>query len=54
MQEQHNMFKKHPNTNFISAHMSWLANDLGKLGELSDELPNMHVGIGAIIAELGR
>ena len=54
MQEQHNMFKKHPNTNFVSAHMSWLANDLGKLGELLDELPNMHVGIGAIIAELGR
>ncbi len=54
MDEQHNMFKKHPNTNFISAHMSWLANDLGKLGKLLDEMPNMHVGIGAIIAELGR
>ncbi|MBL4604477.1 MAG: amidohydrolase family protein [Flavobacteriaceae bacterium] len=54
MGEQHKMFKKHAKTNFISAHMSWLANDLGKLGQLLDEIPNMHVGIGAIIAELGR
>ncbi len=54
MNEQYNMFKKHPNTTFISAHMSWLANDLGQLGRLLDEMPNMNVGIGAIIAELGR
>ena len=52
--EQHNMFRKHPDTNFIAAHMSWLANDLGRLSEVLDEIPNMHVGIGAIIAELGR
>ena len=54
MNEQYNMFKKHPNTTFISAHMSWLANNLSRLGELLDEIPNMNVGIGAIIAELGR
>ena len=29
-------------------------NDLGKLGKLLDDMPNMNVGIGAIIAELGR
>jgi len=52
--EQHNMFKKHPKTQFINAHMGWYANDLGKLGTLMDEMPNMHVEIGAIIAELGR
>ena len=52
--EQHAMFKKHPNTTFINAHMGWFANDLGRLGELLDEMPNMNVGIGAIIAELGR
>ncbi|GGI57644.1 amidohydrolase family protein [Winogradskyella haliclonae] len=52
--EQHRMFKKHPNTTFINAHMGWYANNLGKLGELLDEMPNMNVGIGAIIAELGR
>lgn len=54
MEEQHHIFRKHPNTTFISAHMGWLANDLGQLGKLLDELPNMNVGIGAIIAELGR
>jgi predicted TIM-barrel fold metal-dependent hydrolase len=52
--EQHNMFRKHPNTTFINAHMGWYANNLGKLGALLDEMPNMNVGIGAIIAELGR
>lgn len=54
IEEQHNMFRKHPGTTFINAHMGWMANDLGALGELLDELPNMNVGIGAIIAELGR
>lgn len=52
--EQHRMFKKHPNTKFINAHMGWYANNLGKLGELLDEMPNMNVGIAAVIAELGR
>jgi predicted TIM-barrel fold metal-dependent hydrolase len=52
--EQHNMFRKHSKTTFINAHMGWYANNLGKLGELLDEIPNMNVGIGAIIAELGR
>ncbi|NNC62242.1 MAG: amidohydrolase family protein [Eudoraea sp.] len=52
--EQHNVFKKHPNTTFINAHMGWFANNLEKLGELLEEMPNMYVGIGAIIAELGR
>ncbi|MGY8914452.1 MAG: amidohydrolase family protein [Flavobacteriales bacterium] len=52
--EQHHVFKKHPNTNFIAAHMGWYANDLQKLSELMDEIPNMNVGISAVIAELGR
>lgn len=52
--EQHHMFRKHPKTTFINAHMGWYANDLGKLSELMEELPNMNVEIGAIIAELGR
>lgn len=52
--EQHHMFKKHPKTIFINAHMGWYANNLGKLSELMEEMPNMNVEIGAIIAELGR
>jgi predicted TIM-barrel fold metal-dependent hydrolase len=54
IQEQHNVFKKHPKTMFINAHMGWHANNLKKLGELLDEMPNMNVGISAVIAELGR
>ena len=52
--EQHRMFKKHPKTVFINAHMGWYANNLGKLSELMEDMPNMNVEIGAIIAELGR
>ncbi|MGJ8736385.1 amidohydrolase family protein [Zobellia laminariae] len=52
--EQHNVFKKHPKTNFISAHMGWYANDLQQLGGFLDDMPNMYVGIAAVIAELGR
>ena len=52
--EQHDMFRKHPNTTFINAHFGWYANDLEKLGQLLDEIPNMYVECGAIIAELGR
>ncbi|MDM9631732.1 amidohydrolase family protein [Robiginitalea aurantiaca] len=52
--EQHNLFRKHSGTIFINAHMGWYANNLDKLSELMEEFPNMYVGIGAIIAELGR
>jgi predicted TIM-barrel fold metal-dependent hydrolase len=52
--EQHRMFKKHPNTTFIAAHFDWYPNDLGKLGQLLDEMPNVVVEFGAVIAEIGR
>jgi predicted TIM-barrel fold metal-dependent hydrolase len=52
--EQHRVFRKHPKTKFISAHLAWYANDLKKLGQLMDELPNLYTEIGAVIAELGR
>lgn len=52
--EQHHVFKKHPNTTFINAHMGWMANDLAALGEHLNAYPNVNVGIGAVIAELGR
>lgn len=52
--EQHDVFRKHPGTTFINAHFGWFANDLGRLGELLDEMPNMYVEFGAVIAELGR
>lgn len=52
--EQHNIFRKHPQTKFINAHLGWYGNDLKKLGELLDQFPNMYTEIGAVIAELGR
>lgn len=52
--EQHRMFKKHPETKFINAHFGWYANDLATLGKLLDEMPNVYTEFGAIIAELGR
>lgn len=52
--EQHNVFRKHPNTKFINAHLGWYGNNLDKLGELMDKYPNMYSEIGAVIAELGR
>jgi predicted TIM-barrel fold metal-dependent hydrolase len=52
--EQHRMFMKHPRTTFIAAHFGWYANDLAKLGQLLDEMPNVNVEFGAVIAELGR
>lgn len=54
MAEQHNLFRRHPETTFISAHLSWLGNNLARLGELLDELPNMYTELGAVLHELGR
>ena len=52
--EQHNLFRRHRNTRFISAHLGWLGQDLTRLGRLLDEMPNMYVGLGAVVYELGR
>jgi len=54
IEEQHSIFKKHPHTTFIAAHFGWYANDLARLGNLLDQLPNVVVEFGAVIAELGR
>ena len=54
MSEQHHMFRKHPETKFIDAHLGWYGNDLEKLGKLFDEMPNVYTELGAVLAELGR
>jgi predicted TIM-barrel fold metal-dependent hydrolase len=54
MDEQHRMFKKHPNTTFIAAHFDWYANDLAKLSTFLDDMKNVYIEFGAVIAELGR
>jgi predicted TIM-barrel fold metal-dependent hydrolase len=52
--EQHRMFKRHPRTTFISAHLSWLGQDLGRLGRTLDSIPNMNVEVAAALYEIGR
>ena len=52
--ERNRLFKAHPRTTFIAAHFGWHANDLRRLGRLLDEMPNVYVETGAILAELGR
>lgn len=54
MGEQHNVFRKHSKTKFITAHLGWFGNDLPRLGKLLDEMPNVYTEIGAVLAELGR
>jgi predicted TIM-barrel fold metal-dependent hydrolase len=54
MSEQHHVFRKHPNTKFINAHLGWFGNDLDRLGKLFDEMPNVYTELGAVLAELGR
>lgn len=54
IEEQHRMFRKHPGTTFINAHFGWYASDLSQLSKLMDQIPNMCVEFGAVIAELGR
>ncbi len=52
--EQHRMFKAHPKTTFISAHLSWLGQDLARLGRTMDTIPNMVVEVAAALYEIGR
>jgi predicted TIM-barrel fold metal-dependent hydrolase len=52
--EQHRMFRQHPRTTFISAHLSWLGQDLGRLGRTLDSIPNMNVEVAAALYEIGR
>jgi uncharacterized protein len=54
IEEQHRLFRNNPKTTFIAAHFGWYPNNLNKLGSLLDELPNVVVEFGAVIAELGR
>jgi hypothetical protein len=54
MGERDRMFKKHPNTKFVAAHLAWYANDLGRLGKLFDSLPNLSAEVGAVLYDIGR
>ena len=54
MVERDNLFRKHTKTTFVAAHMGWYANDLGRLGKLLDEMPNVYTEVGAVLYDIGR
>jgi predicted TIM-barrel fold metal-dependent hydrolase len=54
IQERDNLFRRHPETTFVTAHLGWQANDLGALGRLLEEAPNVYTEIGAVLYDIGR
>jgi predicted TIM-barrel fold metal-dependent hydrolase len=54
MTERDRLFKKHPKTTFIAAHMGWHANDLERLGRMLDAMPNVYTEVGAVLYDIGR
>jgi predicted TIM-barrel fold metal-dependent hydrolase len=54
MKERDNLFRKHPKTTFVAAHMGWHANDLGRLGKMFDDMPNVYAELGAVLYDIGR
>ena len=54
MTERDNLFRNNPKTTFVAAHMGWHTNDLGRLGKMLTEMPNLHVEMGAVLYDIGR
>ena len=54
MKERDNLFRRNPKTTFVAAHMGWHANDLGRLGRMLTEMPNLYVDLGAVLYDIGR
>ena len=54
MAERDNLFRKHPKTTFVAAHMGWHANNLGRLAKMMDEMPNLYTEVGAVLYDIGR
>ncbi len=54
MTERDNLFRKHPRTTFVAAHMGWHANDLGRLAKMLTEMPNVYTEVGAVLYDIGR
>jgi predicted TIM-barrel fold metal-dependent hydrolase len=52
--ERDNLFKRHPRTKFVAAHMGWHANDLARLGRMFDAMPNLSAELGAVLYDIGR
>jgi uncharacterized protein len=53
-EERDNLFRRHPNTTFVTAHLGWHGNDLARLGRIFDEMPNVYAEVGAVLYDIGR
>ena len=53
MAERDNLFRRHPKTVFVAAHMGWQANDLQHFAKILD-LPNVYTEVGAVLYDIGR
>jgi predicted TIM-barrel fold metal-dependent hydrolase len=54
MTERDNLFRRHPKTIFVAAHMGWHGNDLARLGKMMTEMPNLYTEVGAVLYDIGR
>ena len=54
MEQRNRMFAKHPNTNFIGAHIGGMSENLALAGEWLDRYPNLYYDTSARIHEMGR
>ncbi|MDQ8167385.1 MAG: amidohydrolase family protein [Gemmatimonadota bacterium] len=54
MAERDSLFRRHPKTTFVAAHLGWHANDLGRLGRMFDQMPNVLAEVGAVLYDIGR
>ena len=54
MAERDHLFRRHPKTTFVAAHLGWHANDLARLGKMFDAMPNVYAEVGAVLYDIGR
>jgi len=54
LEQRDSVFKRHPKTTFVCAHLAEKSENLAYVGRLLDENPNLSVDIGARTSELGR
>jgi predicted TIM-barrel fold metal-dependent hydrolase len=54
MAQRDRLFKRHPKTTFVAAHLGWHGNDLTRLAKMFDTMPNVYAELGAVLYDLGR
>jgi len=54
LEQRNRVFAKHPNTNFIGAHVGTLPEELHRVANWFDVYPNFYIDISARISDLGR